>query len=131
MDRYDVWVEYGLQSIHDKTFKIIRRGHDYGAFLRAYDMTKELGIKVCAHVILGLPDESHEDMMSTARALTELKVDGAKIHLLHILKGSELEKLYREGMVKLLEQDEYAKLVSDFLERLKRHNNTAANGRGQ
>lgn len=117
-DKYDVWIEYGLQSIHDKTLKTIKRGHDYDAFLKAYNMTKEAGIKICVHVILGLPDETHEDMMATAQRLAGLKVDGVKIHLLHILKGSELEKLYHEGRIKLLEQDEYVKLAADFLEYL-------------
>jgi len=117
-NRYEVWIEYGLQSVHDKTLEAIKRGHDYNSFLEAYKITKGHGIKVCAHVILGLPGEKHEDMMSTAKTLTELKVDGVKIHLLHILKGSELEKLYREGMVKLLSQDEYVRLAADFLEHL-------------
>lgn len=119
-DRYDVWIEYGLQSIHDRTLKTLKRGHGYTEFLKAYKLTKECGIKVCVHVILGLPGESHEDMMETAKRLTALKVDGVKIHLLHILKGSELEKLYSEGRIKLLEQNEYVKLAADFIEYLSR-----------
>ena len=117
-DRYDVWIEYGLQSIHNKTLETIRRGHNYDAFLKSYQMTKECGIKVCVHVILGLPGESREDMMATAKTLTKLKVDGVKIHLLHVLKGSGLDKLHSEGRIKLLEQSEYVKLAAEFLEHL-------------
>lgn len=117
-NRYDVWIEYGLQSIHNRTLKSINRGHTYADFIKAYELTKNFGIKVCVHVILGLPGEKNEDMMETARELARLKVDGVKIHLLHILKGSELENLFEKGAIRLLEQDEYVKITADFLERL-------------
>ncbi len=117
-DRYEVWMEYGLQSIHDKTLKAIKRGHDFNDFLKAYNETREFSIPVCVHVIIGLPGETREDMVSSARKLSELKVDGVKIHLLHILKGSELEKRYNDGLVKVLKQKEYVELVCDFLENL-------------
>lgn len=117
-DRYDVWIEYGLQSIHDRTLEAINRGHNVAAFLKAYRLTKEAGIKVCAHVILGLPGEDRDDMMATAEKLTALGIDGVKIHLLHVLKGSPLEDAYRKGAIRLLEQSEYVRLAADFLERL-------------
>jgi uncharacterized protein len=117
-DRRDVWIEYGLQSIHDKTLAAVKRGHSFGDFLNALSLTDDLDIKVAVHVILGLPGETKEDMMQTARKISELKVDGVKIHLLHILRGSPLEKLYDEGKVRLLEQDEYVEIVCDFLENL-------------
>lgn len=117
-DRYEVWLEYGLQSIHDRTLKAINRGHDFNDFLTAYDETRSFPIKVCAHVIIGLPGETRDDIIETARKLTELKVDGVKIHLLHILRGSALEKLYLDGKVNVLTQDEYVGLVCDFLEHL-------------
>ncbi len=117
-NRYEVWIEYGLQSIHNKTLKYINRGHDFEDFLIALKLTKEFGIPVCVHVILGLPGETRDDMIETARKLSELKIDGIKIHLFHILKGSMLEKLYREGKVKVFGQDEYVELASDFLENL-------------
>lgn len=116
--RYDVWLEYGLQSIHDKTLEAIRRGHTFEDFVKALELAKRHKIKVCAHVILGLPDETHDDMMKTAETISRLGVDGVKIHMLHVLKGSALEALYDAGKIKLLEQDEYAELVADFLERL-------------
>ena len=116
--RYEVWIEYGLQSSHDKTLDYISRGHTFSDFVNAVKRSKELGISVCAHVIIGLPGETRNDIIGTARKLSELKIDGVKIHLLHILKGSALEKLYNEGKVTVLEQDEYAELVCDFLENL-------------
>ncbi len=118
MERYDVWLEYGLQSIHDKTLKTMNRGHALSDFTSAVTLAKEFDIPVSAHVILGLPGETATDMMETAKRLTELKIDGVKIHLLHILKGSALEKEYRMGKIDLLGQDEYVGLISDFLEYL-------------
>jgi uncharacterized protein len=115
---YEVWIEYGLQSIHDKTLEAINRGHGAADFLKAVRLARRFGVKVSAHIILGLPGESHEEMLETARALNEWGIDGVKIHLLHILKGSLYEKLYNEGKITLLGQDEYAELVCDFLERL-------------
>lgn len=117
-ERYEVWIEYGLQSAHDKTLKLINRGHTFGDFLNAASMTKALDIKVCAHIILGLPGETRQDMIETAKKISSLNIDGIKIHLLHILKGSPLETLYREGKVRLLARDEYIERACDFLENL-------------
>lgn len=115
---YEVWIEYGLQSAHDKTLQLINRGHTYDDFLKAYGLAKEYGLFVSAHVILGLPGEKKEDMIETAKRLSALKVDGIKIHLLHVLRGSELENMYYQGKVRLLEQKEYIGLVCDFLRNL-------------
>ena len=117
-ERYDVWLEYGLPSIHDKTLELINRGHTFGDFEKALSLTGKFGIPVSVHVILGLPGETKSDMMATARRLSELKIGGIKIHLLHVLKGSKLEELYREGKIRLLEQDEYVELVCEFLSNL-------------
>lgn len=117
-DRYEVWLEYGLQSIHDKTLKAINRGHNFADFVKAVNLTKEFGIPVAAHVILGLPGESGKEMIETAKKIKEMGIEGIKIHLLHILKGSRLEKLYSEGRVKILEEDEYVDLVCEFLKNL-------------
>lgn len=76
-DDYYTWIEYGLQSIHDKTLKRINRGHDFDCFLKAYELTKEKGINVCVHVIFNLW-ETHDEMMQTAQKLRDLKVDGVK-----------------------------------------------------
>ena len=74
------------------------------------------GIKVCAHVILGLPSESRDDMLETAKTLAEMGVDGVKIHDLCIMKNTKLAQIYKEQEIKLLEEDEYVSLVCDFLE---------------
>lgn len=113
---HEVWIEYGLQSIHDTTLRRVNRGHDYAVFLDALDRTLRRGLKVCVHVILGLPGESHADMMATARAVGQMDIDGLKIHLMHVLRDTPLEKDLREGRFKPLEFDEYVGLVCDFLE---------------
>lgn len=120
-DDYYTWVEYGLQSVHNKTLKLINRGHDYECFERAIEKTKELGINVCAHVILGLPGETKDEMLQTAQKLAELQVDGVKIHMLCALKDTKISKMYDEGKLSFMEEDEYINLVCDFLEILPSH----------
>ncbi|MBS5860716.1 TIGR01212 family radical SAM protein [bacterium] len=114
---YETWVEYGLQSIHDKTLERINRGHDFDCFLKAYEKTKENHIKVCVHVIFGLW-ESHDEIMQTAQKLSELKVDGVKIHMLCALENTKLANLYRAGEIDFMSEDEYVQTVCDFLEYL-------------
>jgi radical SAM protein (TIGR01212 family) len=115
-DDYYTWIEYGLQSIHDKTLKAINRGHDFDCFLRAYETAREAGLNVCAHVILGLPGETKDDMLKTAQKLAELKIDGVKIHMLCALKGTALSKMYEEGKISLMTEEDYIQNVCDFLE---------------
>jgi hypothetical protein len=114
--KYLIWLEYGLQSIHDDTLALLNRGHDYQCFQRAVAATRGRGIRICAHVILGLPGEDRSRMLQTARALAEMGIDGIKIHLLYVIKGTPLEKWYREARYRCLEQQEYIDLVCDFLE---------------
>ncbi len=116
-DDYYTWIEYGLQSIHDKTLKKINRGHDFDCFLKAYEKTKEYGINVCVHVIFGLW-ENHDEIMQTAKKLAELKVDGVKIHQLCALENTKLADMYRAGEVDFMSEDDYIKTVCDFLEYL-------------
>ncbi|MFH0729672.1 MAG: TIGR01212 family radical SAM protein [Pseudomonadota bacterium] len=113
-----VWVEYGLQSAHDETLKRINRGHTFHCFERAVKTTRDRKIKVCAHVILGLPGETSVQMLDTARILANLGIDGVKLHLLYVVKGTRLEMEYREGRYRCLEQLEYVDLVCRFLELL-------------
>lgn len=114
---YETWVEYGLQSIHDKTLQRINRGHDFDCFLKAYEKTKENNIKICVHVIFGLW-ESHDEIMQTAQKLSELKVDGVKIHMLCALENTKLANFYRAGEIDFMSEDEYVQTVCDFLEYL-------------
>jgi radical SAM protein (TIGR01212 family) len=111
-----VWIEYGLQSASDKTLLLINRGHDYKCFKDSVESTKGRGIKICAHVILGLPGEEKKHVLETAEAIAGLGIDGVKIHLLYVVKGTKMESLYLSGKYRCLEQDEYAGLVCDFLE---------------
>jgi len=110
------WLELGLQSAHDKTLKLINRGHDYKTFEKAYLMAKEKDIKVCVHIILGLPGESPQDMLKTARILSNLEVDGIKLHALTVLENTPLAKIHAANPVKLLTEDEYCNLVCDVIE---------------
>jgi len=111
-----IWVEYGLQSANEATLQGINRGHTVDDFRRAVTATRHRGIKVCAHVILGLPGESRHHMLETARAVADMGIDGIKIHLLYVVKNTPLVDLYRHGEYRCLEQDEYVQLVCDFLE---------------
>lgn len=117
---YYTWVEYGLQSVHDKTLKRINRGHDYDTFLRAYEKTKEYGINVCVHVIFGLW-ETHEEIMQTAQTLASLGIDGVKIHMLVVLEDTKLAQMYNNGEITLMGEDEYITTVCDFLEYMPTH----------
>ncbi len=116
-DDYYTWIEYGLQSIHNKTLKRINRGHDFDCFLKAYEKTKEAGINVCVHVIFGLW-ETHDEIMQTAQKLAELNVDGVKIHMLCALENTKLAQIYKEGGIEFMNEDEYVQTVCDFLEYL-------------
>lgn len=114
-DDYYTWIEYGLQSIHDKTLRKINRGHDFDCFLKAYEKTKERGINVCVHVIFGLW-ESHDEIMQTAQKLAQLGVDGVKIHMLCALENTKLADMYSRGEIDFMSEDEYIQTVCDFLE---------------
>lgn len=114
-----LWVEYGLQSVHDTTLKRIHRGHDFAAFLDAIQRTKKWQhIKICVHVILGLPGETRGEMIETAKVLSALHVDGVKIHSAHVLKHTRLAEMYARGEYQVLELPEYLDIVCDFLEHL-------------
>jgi hypothetical protein len=118
---YLIWVEYGLQSANDATLALVNRGHDTQCFKDAVRATVNRGIKICAHVILGLPNETGEDMLHTAKIISDLGIDGIKLHLLYVVKGTGLETLYRQGKFRCLEQQEYVDRVCDFLEHIPRH----------
>jgi len=113
-----LWLELGLQSVHDKTLKLIRRGHNFAQFLDAYKRAKEAGLRVCLHIILGLPGESEKEMLETAEMMGRLKPDGIKIHLLHALKDTALAEMYLEKRWQPLEMGNYIDLVCSTLERL-------------
>jgi radical SAM protein (TIGR01212 family) len=113
-----IWIEYGLQSVHDHTLSLINRGHDFACFKRAVAATRNRNISICAHVILGLPSETRDDMLQTADAVAAMGIDGVKLHLLYVVRGTPLETLYRQGRYQCLAQREYAERVCEFIERL-------------
>jgi radical SAM protein (TIGR01212 family) len=119
-DPYLVWIEYGLQSAHDHTLRRINRGHDFDCFQKAVALTRNRGIKICTHLILGLPGETREMMLETAGTISRMNIDGVKLHLMYVVKGTFLETLYRQGQYRCLEQQEYVDIVCDVLEVLPR-----------
>jgi len=115
---YFVTVEYGLESMHDRTLARINRGHDFRCWVDAMDRTRNRGIWLCAHIILGFPWEIREEMVNTATALSDKGLDFLKLHHLHVVRGSAMEAEYRENPFPLFGVEEYTDLVVDFLERL-------------
>lgn len=111
-------VELGLQTIHDSTAALINRGHTYADFLCGYELLKRHNIRACVHIINGLPNETREMMLDTARALGKLRSDGVKIHSMHVLRGTELYEMYQSGVYTPIEKDEYIDIVARQLELL-------------
>ena len=117
-NRFETWVEYGLQSTHNRTLHRINRCDTYERFLWAIDETSKRNLKICVHVILFLPGETWEDMMLTAERLQPLPFHSIKVHLIHIMKNTPLEKDYLEGTFTLPTMDEYVQTCCDFVERI-------------
>ena len=107
-------VELGLQTANDDTAKLINRGHDFSQFVKGYNLLKSRQIRVCVHIINGLPDEEKRDMLNTACEIAKLRPDGVKIHMLNIVRGTPLEKLD----FRLLTRDEYVDITVSQLELL-------------
>ncbi|TAN61312.1 TIGR01212 family radical SAM protein [bacterium] len=113
-----LWVELGLQSSNDATLERVNRGHTSAVFADAVNRAREKGIDVCAHVIIGLPGETLDDMLRTVRFLSDLPVWGVKFHQLQVLKGTRLEEMYNNGEVSCLPLAEYVAIVVECLELL-------------
>ena len=113
-----VWLELGLESIHDRTLQWINRGHGLREFIDAAKRCKKRGLRLCAHLIFGFPGEARADMLATPALLNQLEIDGVKLHNLHVIRNTGLEKFYNATQFALLSRDEYVALVVDFLELL-------------
>ena len=113
-----VWIEYGLQSARDATLAAINRGHDCGLLRAAVAATRDRGIRICAHVILGLPGETRAHMLETADFIAGLGIDGVKIHLLYVVRETPLHRMFRRAGYACLDRQAYVETVCDFLERL-------------
>lgn len=115
-ERTYLWVELGLQTVHETTARLINRAHDFECYKEGVEKLRRHGIRICSHIINGLPGETEEMMMETAKAVAKLDVQGIKIHLLHLLKGTPMVKQYEKGKLEFLTKEAYIKLVADQLE---------------
>jgi hypothetical protein len=112
---YDVFLEYGLQSKHEKTLEFINRGHTLKDFENAYLLTKEMGLKVCVHVIFGLPCETKEMMLETVNYLAKLGIDAIKFHHLQIVKNTKLADIYKKKLFRLFSENDYITMIAKAL----------------
>lgn len=114
-----VWVELGLQTIHESTARYIRRGYPLSCFEDALSRLRRENIEVIVHTILGLPGESHEDILATMDYLSQMDIQGIKLQLLHVLRGTDLATDYENGLFHTYERDEYLSLLIDCLGRIR------------
>jgi hypothetical protein len=114
-----LWLELGLESMHDRTLKWVNRGHGLAEFIDAVERCKRRYLRICTHLVLGFPGENRGEMLQTPALLNRLAIDGVKLHNLHVIKNTALEKIYNAGGFTLFSQPEYVSLVVDFLELLR------------
>lgn len=110
-----VFVELGLQTIHEKSAEYIRRGYSLEVYDNAVERLKKIGVNIVVHIILGLPNETEEDMLETVRYVCESGINGIKLQLLHVLKNTDLEKDYNDGKFRTLEFEEYLGILRDCI----------------
>ncbi|QPC47290.1 TIGR01212 family radical SAM protein [Mangrovibacillus cuniculi] len=111
-----LWVELGLQTIHERTALLINRAHDLKTYDKGVQALRKRGIRVCTHLINGLPLENYNMMMETAQYVADQDIQGVKLHLLHLLKGTPMVKQYEKGLVEFMSQQDYIELICDQLE---------------
>jgi len=114
-----LWLEVGLESMHDRTLQWVNRGHGLREFIDAVERCKKRNLRICTHLILGLPGETRNDILATPALLNRFEIEGVKLHNLHVIKNTALEKFYHAAHFALLSREEYASLVVDFLELLR------------
>lgn len=115
-----VFVELGLQTANEKTAEYIRRGYKTEVYLEAAKKLKKIGVEVVTHIIIGLPGETDEDVYETIKTVIKAKSDGIKIHLLYVVRGTDLEKDYSDGKFSVLSLPEYTRIVGECIKRLPR-----------
>ena len=108
--------ELGLQTVNDNTARLMNRCHSFYDFLKGYEMLRKHGVNVWVHLINGLPGETHDDMLTSARVISSLELHMVKLHLLHILKGTPLEKMYLSGSFAAMELYDYVNIIADQIE---------------
>lgn len=112
---FEVWLELGLQTAHGKTLKRINRGHDFACYALVANKARQLGIKVCTHLIVGLPKERKEDNVVTMEQVLDIGTDGIKLHGLHIVEGSTMAKAWRAGKLEAPTLDNYVDIASELI----------------
>lgn len=112
---YEVWLELGLQTAHDKTLHRINRGHDFACYQETTRRARARGLKVCSHLIVGLPGEAQPQCMDTLERVVETGVDGIKLHPLHIVDGSTMAKSWQAGRLQGIELEEYATTAGEMI----------------
>ena len=105
-----------MQTINEKTAEFLRRGYKLPQFKEAVNLLKEKNIKIVAHLIIGLPDETNEQILDSVKYISDLNLWGIKLHMLHIIKNTDLETYYQENHFKILSQEEYVTIICDALE---------------
>ena len=111
-----VWVELGLQTIHEESARYIRRGYELYVYDKAVKDLRARGIEVITHLIIGLPGETRQDILESVRYVCRSGASGIKLQLLHILKGTDLEKEYQEGLIEVLSEDEYIEILKECVD---------------
>jgi len=116
--KYYVWIELGVQSVHNRTLLYLNRGHGFFDIVNAISSIKQRNINVCTHIIIGLPGETTNDVVETARVISRLGIDAVKTHMLYVAKGTKLEGEYLKGNISLLNKEQYVFTVVKFIENL-------------
>ncbi len=116
--RLHLTVEYGMQTMHNKSLDWMNRGEHHDSMLDAVERSRDRGFDICAHIMLGLPGETHDDMMATAAEVARLQLDAVKIHNLYAVHDTPLADQVQRGQVELMDRDTYVQTLIDFLERL-------------
>ncbi len=114
---YEIWLELGLQTASNDTLKRINRGHDFECYAEITQRARALGIKVCTHLIVGLPKESPDDNFATLEKVIEVGTDGIKLHGLHIVEGSTMAKAWRAGKLEAPELEQYVEIACEMIRR--------------
>ena len=112
---YEVWLELGLQTAHDKTLRRINRGHDFACYQRTARLARERGLKVCSHLIVGLPGEGQSECLETLKQVVETGVDGIKLHPLHIVKGSIMARAWQAGRLQGIDLADYTVSAGEMI----------------
>ncbi|WP_281222303.1 TIGR01212 family radical SAM protein [Photobacterium sanguinicancri] len=112
---YEIWLELGLQTANDKTLKRINRGHDFACYQAITQRARALGIKVCAHLIVGLPGDTKADNLDTINKVVAIGVDGIKLHPLHIVEGSKMGQAWKADRLTAISLDDYTDIASEMI----------------